>query len=79
MKSKLTPVVPFIKPEVFTDEKDGKNKNVFIRKLMSLKNKVSTTPVKRFVVPSEKKKKGPLGRLCSRTGKALYNLVIKIK
>ena len=79
MKAKVTPVVRFVKPEVFTEEKEGKNKNVFIRKLLSLKNKVSTTPVKRFVEPGEKKKKGPFGRLCSRTGKALYNLVIKIK
>ena len=86
MKSKLTPVVPFIKPEVFTEEKE-ENKNGFISKLvkntpvklMSFKIKVPSTPVKIFVEPNEKDQKGPLGRLYKRTRKALNNILRKIK
>ena len=66
MKSKLTPVVPFIKPDSFVEEKEENTKGGFIITLMALKNTASSTPVKEFVDPNKKNKKGLFG-LCRTT------------
>ena len=80
LKSKLTPVVPFMKPENFIEEKEENRKNGLVKKLMALKNKVSSTNVKEFVAQKEEnKKKGHFGKLFIRARNGLHNLIRKIK